>query len=624
MDKQCNGIYRIACAVPKLALGDPSANAAEIAQIYAEACANGAAIVLTPELSLTGASCGDLFWHRELVEAGYAALATLVKATKGNRTVLIVGLPIMSDSSLFNCAAVLQDGKIIGISASNAKSRQFASAKVEEQHTPRLAFLNGEELFLYNQSFYGFGNGFRFGIEFGEEALSPAPPSADYVLEGAQAILCMASYPETATSARALTTAVKAASTRLMAAYALASAGVHESTADTVCAGHALVAQEGEIVAANTPFARESTICYSDIIPKWFDAQRMRVGFASNQYKNISEHFAEKPLPCAPSADYLPLRRMAFIPEDESELAELCENALSIQEAALAKRVEVSRSKRLVVGVSGGLDSTLALIVCARCCDLLKMPRNAILAITMPGMGTSSRTKSNAIGIMRELGAEMREISIKEAVLQHFKDIGHSPDNLNVVYENAQARERTQILMDIANGEGGLLIGTGDLSEIAMGWCTFNGDHMSMYGVNGSIPKTLMRSIIAYVASKSPKALAEHLDDIIATPVSPELLPGAQHTEDIIGNYELHDFFLYHFIRHASPKEELYALACHAFKGVYSEEKIESTLQVFLRRFFTQQFKRNVMTDGPLVTDISLSPRGAWQMPSDTAFTPWK
>ncbi len=225
---------------------------------------------------------------------------------------------------------------------------------------------------------------------------------------------------------------------------------------------------------------------------------------------------------------------------------------------------------------------------------------------------------------MKELGAEIREISIKEAVLQHFKDIGHSPDNLNVVYENSQARERTQILMDIANEESGLLIGTGDLSEIAMGWCTFNGDHMSMYGVNGSIPKTLMRSIIAYVASKSSKKLAAHLKDIIDTPVSPELLPGAQHTEDIIGNYELHDFFLYHFIRHASPKEELYALACHAFKGVYTEEKIASTLQVFLRRFFTQQFKRNVMTDGPQVTDISLSPRGAWQMPSDTAFTPWK
>ena len=624
MDKQCNGIYRIACAVPKLALGDPAANAAELAKVYSEASAKGAAIVLTPELSLTGASCGDLFWHRELVEAGYAALATLAKATKGNKTALVVGFPVMADSRLFNCAAVLLNGEIVGISASSVKSRQFSSARGEDGYVPRAAVLNGEEHLLYHDSIYNDGNGLRFGIEFGEEALSPMPPSADYALHGAQAILCMASYPETATSARVLKTAVKSASTRLMAAYAIASAGVHESTADTVCAGHAMVAQEGEIVAENAPFARESTICYSDIIPKWFDAQRMRAGFASETCQHISEQFVEAALPCVSTPDHLPLRRMAFIPDDASELAELCENALSIQAAALAKRVEVSRAKRLVVGVSGGLDSTLALIACARCCDLLQMPRNAILAITMPGMGTSSRTKANAIGIMRELGAEMREISIKEAVLQHFKDIGHSPDNLNVVYENSQARERTQILMDIANEENGLLIGTGDLSEIAMGWCTFNGDHMSMYGVNGSIPKTLMRSIIAHVASKSPKALAEHLEDIIATPVSPELLPGAQHTEDIIGNYELHDFFLYHFIRHASPKEELYALACHAFNGVYTEEKIKSTLQVFLRRFFTQQFKRNVMTDGPLVTDISLSPRGAWQMPSDTAFTPWK
>ena len=624
MDKQCNGIYRIACAVPKLTLGDPAANAAEIANIYAEACSNGASIVLTPELSLTGASCGDLFWHRELVEAGYAALASLAKATKGNKAILIVGLPVIADSSLFNCAAVLQNGEIIGISASNVKSRQFASAKVNEHNMPRLAYLNGKELFLYNNSIYKCGNDFVFGIEFGDEALSPVPPSADYALHGAQAILCIASYPETATSARTLKTATKAASTRLMAAYAIASASVHESTADTVCAGHALIAQEGEIVAENTPFARESTICYSDIIPKWFDAQRMRAGFVSEQYEVLSSQLVSKPLPCVSSPDYLPLRRMAFIPDDASELAELCENALSIQAAALAKRVEVTHSKRLVVGVSGGLDSTLALIACAKCCDLLNMPHKSILAITMPGMGTSSRTKSNAIGIMKELGAEIREICIKEAVLQHFKDIGHSPDNLNVVYENAQARERTQILMDIANEENGLLIGTGDLSEIAMGWCTFNGDHISMYGINGSIPKTLMRSIIAYVASKSSKKLASYLKDIIDTPVSPELLPGAQHTEDIIGNYELHDFFLYHFIRHASPKEELFALACHAFKGVYTKTKIESTLQVFLRRFFTQQFKRNVMTDGPLVTDIPLSPRGAWQMPSDTAFTPWK
>ena len=624
MDKQSNGIYRIACAVPKLTLGDPAANAMEIEKIYAEATANGASIVLTPELSLTGASCGDLFWHRELVNAAYAALASLVKATKGNKAALIVGLPVMADSSLFNCAAVLQDGKIAGLSASTTRKRQFSPACVDVEIMVSYPFLNDQNVGIFPHSIYDDGHGFRFGIEFGEEALLPVPPSADYAQEGAQAILCMASYPETATSAHALKTAVKAASARLMAAYAIASAGVHESTSDTVCAGHALVAQEGEIVAENAPFARESTICYSDIIPKWFDAQRMRAGFASETCKTIATQLVDTPLPCVSTPDYLPLRRMAFIPDDASELAELCENALSIQAAALAKRVEVTHSKRLVLGVSGGLDSTLALIACARCCDLLKMPRNSILAITMPGMGTSSRTKSNAIGIMRELGAEMREISIKDAVLQHFKDIGHSPDNLNVVYENAQARERTQILMDIANEENGLLIGTGDLSEIAMGWCTFNGDHISMYGINGSIPKTLMRSIISYVASKSSKKLAAYLKDIIDTPVSPELLPGAQHTEDIIGNYELHDFFLYHFIRHASPKEELYALACHAFKGIYTKKKIESTLQVFLRRFFTQQFKRNVMTDGPLVTDISLSPRGAWQMPSDTAFTPWK
>ncbi len=352
MDKQCNGIYRIACAVPKLTLGDPAANAAEIAKVFADATANGASIVLTPELSLTGASCGDLFWHRELVEAGYAALATLVKATKGNHATLVVGLPVMVDSRLFNCAAVLQNGDIAGMSVSTARSRQFSTACVNDDNAVSYPLLNGQNVALFPHSIYNDANGFCFGIEFGDEASLPIPPSADYALHGAQAILCMASYPETATSSRELKTAVKAASTRLMAAYAIASAGVHESTADTVCAGHALIAQEGEIVATNAPFARESTICYSDIIPKWFDAQRMHVGFAAEARGCIATQLIS-PLPCATSPDYLPLRRMAFIPDDASELAELCENALSIQASALAKRVEVSHSKLLVVGVSG-------------------------------------------------------------------------------------------------------------------------------------------------------------------------------------------------------------------------------------------------------------------------------
>ncbi|MBQ7649983.1 MAG: hypothetical protein IJS15_03440, partial [Victivallales bacterium] len=349
MDKQCNGIYRIACAVPKLTLGDPAANATEIAKIYKEATANGASIVLTPELSLTGASCGDLFWHRELVEAGYAALKDLTKITLNRSEVLIIGLPIISESKIFNCAAVLQRGAIVGLSASTKSNRQFSSARLDDKYEFRDVHINDQYIFVLHHSIYNDDNNFRFAIEFGDEALSLVRPSVDYARHGAHAILCMASYPETATSTYTLKTAVKATSTQMMATYAIASAGVHESTADTVCAGHAFIAQEGKIVAENVPFSRNSTICYSDIIPKWFEAQRIRTGFASDLSQCVPQQPVPMPLPCVTTPDYLPLRRMAFIPDDASELAELCENALSIQAAALAKRVEVTHSKRLVV-----------------------------------------------------------------------------------------------------------------------------------------------------------------------------------------------------------------------------------------------------------------------------------
>ncbi len=621
------GLYRIAAVVPRLHLGDPAANAEEILAAYNQAVAEDASIVVTPELSLTGSTCGDLFRQNALLHAATQAISKLCKGTKGKKATLIVGLPVRSGSNLYNCAAIVQNGRIEQIIAkkhlSNAKEKQiFASctSSASQYVLDSEIALDGELLTLTQGQVIELSNDLTVGIEIGSEADVPKPPAASLVLQGAQLIINPIAEMETGETWCQRKMQVSAQSVRQKCAYLSVGAGSGESTADGVFAGYAVAALNGTVVTESQRFSFQTHITYFDFIPRWLDAERAAVSFHADTRNAL---VLSGPLPTVIEPKYLHLPQNPFVPEDEKERTTYFDNLLAITATALARRMEASRSKRLVIGLSGGLDSTLALVTCANACDRLGLKHNAILAITMPGMGTSGRTKNNAVGLATALGAELREISIRESVLLHFKDIDHPADDLNVVYENAQARERTQILMDIANEVNGLVVGTGDLSEIAQGWCTYNGDQMAMYGVNASITKTVIRQIVEYVASKSDATLAAHLRDVNATPVSPELLPGEQHTESIIGNYDLHDFFLYHFVKHAEPPEAIYQLACHAFKGVYHEEKIRALLKTFIRRFFTQQFKRNASPDAPKIGPVSLGSRGDWQMPDDTAFTPW-
>ncbi len=623
------GLYRIAAVVPRLHLGDPTANAEEILAAYNQAATEGASIVVTPELSLTGSTCGDLFRQNALLRAANQALSKLRKGTEGKNAALIVGLPVRSGSNLYNCTVIVQNGKIGQIIGkkhlSNAKEKLLFtpfSAASKDYLSPDI-IIDGEPYTLWpNQEFFVSPpqDNFAIGIEIGSEADVPNPPATSLATHAVQLIINPMAEMETGDTWHQRKMQVCAQSVRMKCAYLSVGAGPGESTADGVFAGYAVAAVNGICVAESSRFSFETHITYFDIIPRWLDAERTTAQFhAENQSGLVIPEY----LKTVSEPKYLHLPQNPFVPEDEQERAAYFDNLLAITATALARRMEASRSKRLVIGLSGGLDSTLALVTCANACDRLGLKHDAILAITMPGMGTSGRTKSNAVGLANALGAELREISIRESVLQHFKDIDHPADNLNVVYENAQARERTQILMDIANEVNGLVVGTGDLSEIAQGWCTYNGDQMAMYGVNASITKTVIRQLVEYIASKSDAKLAAHLRDVNATPVSPELLPGEQHTESIIGNYDLHDFFLYHFVKHAEPPETIYQLACYAFKGVYTEEKIRALLKTFIRRFFTQQFKRNASPDAPKIGPVSLGARGDWQMPDDTAFTPW-
>ncbi|MBR4676321.1 MAG: NAD(+) synthase [Victivallales bacterium] len=626
------GLYRIAAVVPRLHLGDPAANAEEILAAYNQAVAEGASIVVTPELSLTGSTCGDLFRQNALLHAAIQAVSKLRKGTEGKKAALVVGLPVRSSSNLYNCAAIVQNGKIGQIIGkkhlSNAKEKLlFTPLSAESKNSLSLdIIIDGESYtLLHNQEIFASNNwtstdNFAIGIEIGSEADAPNPPATSLATHAAQLIINPMAEMETGDTWRQRKTQVCAQSTRLKCAYVSVGAGTGESTADGVFAGYAVAAVNGTVVAESPRFSIQTHITYFDFIPRWLDAERTTSQFHA---ENPSGLVLPEYLETVSEPTYLHLQQNPFVPGNEQERATYFDNLLAITATALARRMEASRSKRLVIGLSGGLDSTLALVTCANACDLLGLKHDAILAITMPGMGTSGRTKNNAVGLANALGAELREISIRESVLQHFKDIDHPADNLNVVYENAQARERTQILMDIANEVNGLVVGTGDLSEIAQGWCTYNGDQMAMYGVNAAITKTVIRQLVEYIASKSDTKLATHLRDVNATPVSPELLPGEQHTESIIGNYDLHDFFLYHFIKHAELPENIYQLACYAFKGIYSEEKIRALLKTFFRRFFTQQFKRNASPDAPKIGPVSLGARGDWQMPDDTAFTPW-
>jgi len=629
----------MAAVVPKVRVADVEANVAELIAAAQMAAEGGAQAILFPELCITAYACGDLFFQPRLQQAALRGLARFVAETSSLEAILIVGLPMAIDDKLYNVAAVAKGGHLLGLVPKTVlpnyrefyERRQFSQASCLMRKT---AWLPGfGETPIGTDLIFSDGGDFTFGIEICEDLWSVLPPSSRLCLQGARVIFNPCASTELAGKADYRRRLVAQQSGTCMAAYVFASAGVGESTQDVVYGGHAMIAENGHIVAENERFGRGTSITYADV-------DLARLGAA-----RISESsFAENALP----AEWRSVRRVdlgaipgqidlryAIVPPrpflpSPAEQDRRCEEILNIQAAGLAKRMEHTGARSLVIGVSGGLDSSLALLVCDRACKLLGKPASTILAVTMPGFGTTGRTYGNAVKLMKLLGATTKETNIKEACLLHFKDLDFDPALRTNTYENVQARERTKILMNLANKTGGMVVGTGDLSEIALGWSTYNGDHMSMYAVNCSIPKTLIRCLISHVARHASPDLAAVLQDINDTPVSPELLPPSddgsieQKTEEVLGPYDLHDFFLYHFIKYGAEPEKMRALARLAFNGEYDDGLIDRTLATFIRRFFSQQFKRSCIPDGPKVGTIALSPRGDWRMPSDAAASVWR
>ncbi|MBR5264151.1 MAG: NAD(+) synthase [Clostridia bacterium] len=605
--------------MPRIKVANPAYNAGEIIKLMEEAKEAGCSILLTPELSLSGATCGDLFYQRSLLNACEEALETILEASKGSSMITVVGLPVANGGRLYNCAAVVKDGMLLGLTPKEVLSaRDTCFSPCEEKE---LIFC-GRAL-LCSKMVHDDGD-IRFGILIGNELYVPDSPAARLAANGANLILNIAAENEIVGSAEARELQLRAQSELLTCAYAYCGAGVYESTTDQVFAGATLLCENGKTLKKGELFRRDTHLTTAVFDLQKLDCLRMKSSTFSRGGKAYGNDFTVVP-PMDLSKYDDPVDPNPFLPEDPN----WCDTTLAIQCAGLAKRLEHIGAKKTILGVSGGLDSTLALLVAVHTADLLGLPRENVIGVTLPGFGTSDRTYQNALALMKALGVTLREISIAPAVRQHFKDIHHDETLHDVTYENSQARERTQILMDIANKEGAVLVGTGDLSELAMGWCTYNGDHMSMYGVNASIPKTLMRHMVTHVANTMGGEAGEILHDIVDTPVSPELLPPdgegniAQKTEDKIGPYELHDFFLYHFYSFGFAPEKLSFLAKKAFAGVYTAETVDRWLKTFLRRFFISQFKRSCAPDAPQAGPVSLSPRGGLQMPSDSDFAAW-
>ena len=660
------GFYRLAAVCPTLKVADTAFNTDEIIRLATEATQNEAAIVVFPELCITGYTCSDLFHQELLLEKSLDALKKIAAAFTDSDSVIAVGLPLRMFGSLYNCAACVQRGKLVAVTPKThlPNQREF----YEKRH-----FSSGRDLLrgsLGNDAGFGaaaglgtagFGaaagavvcpiDGFgdvpvtnfftvnagkngsevRVGVELCEDLWTAVPPSGELALAGANVIVNLSASDALVGKCDYRRNLVMNQSARCMAAYVYASAGVHESTTDMVFSGHLMIAENGSMIAENKQFNRESEIVYADVDVERLNMQRLSEGsFQDFDSRNVYARAARfDGLRGIETLKYRFVSPTPFVPGNIETRDKSSTEIFGIQCAGLAKRLEASHSARAVIGLSGGLDSTLALLVVAETFKLLKRPAKGILALTMPGFGTTKRTKNNAVTLAELLGVELRTVDIQKACLQHFEDIGHDPKKLDVTYENVQARERTQILMDIANSEGGIVIGTGDLSEIALGWSTYNADHMSMYAVNCDIPKTLVRHIVDWYADNSCAELKAVLKDILDTPVSPELLPAdasgqiAQKTESILGAYEIHDFYLYHFAKYGAKPEKLLFLAKYAFAGKFSDDELKKALAVFVRRFFTQQFKRSCIPDGPKVGTISLSPRADWRMPSDSSFSDW-
>ena len=628
-----DGFVKIAAATPDLRVADCAYNASEIVKQAKQAAAKGAHLVVFPELCLTGYTCGDLFLQRTLLDGALAALDTVRRETAELNAAVVVGLPLVQQGKLFNVAAVLCGGKIEGVVPKQFipnysefyEARHFVSgAGVPFQTISLLGqdtlFAGGEPLVFQCADMPEF----TLGVEICEDLWVADPPSTRLAQAGATVIVNLSASDEIIGKASYRRDLVRQQSARLLCAYLYADAGFGESTQDLVFAGHDLIAENGALLAESRLFDRG--VIYADIDVQRLTHERRRMNtFVTEQNPMVAA------LPVRPGANDLTERRFPrtpFVPASKALRDERCEEILSLQATGLATRLRHTHAKTAVVGLSGGLDSTLALIVLVHAFDMLGLDRKGILAVTMPCFGTTARTKGNAEKLADAYGVTLETVDIKAAVDQHFSDIGQSKDDLSVTFENGQARMRTLVLMNLANKTGGMVVGTGDLSELALGWATYNGDHMSMYGVNASIPKTLVRYLVAYEADRTMGELSDVLYDVLDTPVSPELLPPkdgeiSQKTEDLVGPYELHDFFLYYMLRFGYPPRKIYRIARKTFAGAYDDATIKKWLVTFIRRFFTQQFKRSCLPDGPKVGTVTLSPRGDWRMPSDACAALW-
>ena len=628
-----DGFVKIAAATPDLRVADCAYNASEIVKLAKQAAAKGAHLVVFPELCLTGYTCGDLFLQRTLLDGALAALDTVCRETAALNAAVVVGLPLVHQGKLFNVAAVLCGGKIEGI-----VPKQFIpnySEFYEQRHFVSGAGVPFQTISLLGQDTLFAGGEpllfqcadmpeFTLGVEICEDLWVANPPSTRLAQAGATVIVNLSASDEIIGKASYRRDLVRQQSARLLCAYLYADAGFGESTQDLVFAGHDLIEENGALLAESKLFDRG--VIYADIDVQRLTHERRRMNtFVTEQNPTVAA------LPVHPGANDLTDRtfpRTPFVPASKALRDERCEEILTLQATGLATRLRHTHARTAVVGLSGGLDSTLALIVLVHAFDMLGLDRKGILAVTMPCFGTTARTKGNAEKLADAYGVTLRTVDIKAAVDQHFSDIGQSKDDLSVTFENGQARMRTLVLMNLANKNGGMVVGTGDLSELALGWATYNGDHMSMYGVNASIPKTLVRYLVAYEADRAIGELSDVLYDVLDTPVSPELLPPkdgeiSQKTEDLVGPYELHDFFLYYMLRFGYPPRKIYRIARKTFAGVYDDATIKKWLVTFVRRFFTQQFKRSCLPDGPKVGTVTLSPRGDWRMPSDACAALW-
>lgn len=625
-----DGYFRLAAATPQLRVADCEYNGESILRLIEQAAAKGAAAVIFPELCLTGYTCGDLFGDCSLIKSAEKALAELIAKTAKLDILCGVGLPVPYLGGLYNCVAVFKGGRLLGLPAKE-NIPNYGEFYELRHFTPckdnfKLSYAGfevsmGRQLFICSQN-----RDFCIGVEICEDLWVLMPPSTELAQMGASVILNASCSDETIGKADYRKSLVSSHSGRLLCAYCYADSGIGESTTDLVFAGHRLIAENAAILCESQLFTTGLSISDIDVELLAHERRRMNTFKTRGSCETVEFSYKQETID-----KFEPIRRAPkspFMPVEAAQLRQRCGEIAAIQSAGLQQRLRHIGAKNVVLGLSGGLDSTLALLITAKAFDGLGLDRKGIHCFSMPCFGTSARTKNNAEQLAAEMGISFKEISIKESVLQHFKDIGHDPAVLDTSYENAQARERTQLLMDISNKLGGIVIGTGDLSELALGWATYNGDHMSMYGVNASVPKTLVRHMVAYFAGELGGKAAQVLLDILDTPVSPELLPPkegeiSQKTEDLVGPYELHDFFLYYMLRYGFGPGKIYRMAICTFEGLYSEDCIKKWLRVFYGRFFSQQFKRSCMPDGPKVGSIGLSPRGDFRMPSDASCSLW-